>query len=687
MVEFWGCFKVRRIAIAIVFLGPAYPRVTFAEGKPKIISLQIIPAQTTISLQQTLQLSAIATLSDGTTRNDTKIVKWKSSSKQIVFVKKHPGLISASEVGAASITATEHKVVALEALRVVLSTSSLPIVLFSNPTDGEIMSIQTDNGYQVQIFGQRNAAGIPTDLTAFDTTDTTGALSHYTVDSNFRPLEIADSSGAHFQFTWASDTTGIVTATSPDGKVQASASLNLGTSVASGAPASLISRHRESSSESPPSGVATVRVSSCKGQNPEDGATVTFQIPFGEGSIQATSQGSGIYLAQIPSPSSISPSVQDLTEAAGELLDAPCIAQESASMINPNFDDDVCQAVNEALTAYPEGASLEQAELIEQACKTLFLGFEGACNVAEPFGESISGTINSAANTIDNAPYSLQITASLDGTNLGRYYSVKPTGPFGPFEIDDFPCREVSSVQVQPSDFGLAIGESSPLFATAFDMNGVAISSAQFIWSAQQTDGTDPPTLNLSATTGPAITVTSFENPQIQSTASVENTVLAQETKSGVLGGTAVTVYGQIVCGFDPGYVGSINPFFMGCAGPNPDGTPIQDVDFVYCYNYTPIPQQLDLSITGSNMFLTGDASEPVFAPCLPNGSQVTNFSLQMAPQSSCAVDFGFNPVASSTDQIVSGVLSGNFVSGADTIQLLQNTLEYELGDNHGTCP
>lgn len=109
-------------------------------GSAALVGINISAATESIPLGDTLQLSAIGTLTDGTTQDLTGSVSWASSSPQVLSVRG-AGLVAGVSIGAAGVTAASGSITAAKSLSVsapVLSSIQLAPVGPTVPLGGSL---------------------------------------------------------------------------------------------------------------------------------------------------------------------------------------------------------------------------------------------------------------------------------------------------------------------------------------------------------------------------------------------------------------------------------------------------------------------------------------------------------------------------------------------------------------------
>jgi len=116
-------------------------------GSAALVGITISAATESIPLGDTLQLSALGTLTDGTTQDLTGSVSWASSSPQVLSVRG-AGLVAGVSIGAAGVTAASGGISAAKSLSVsapVLSSIQLAPVAPTVPLGGSLQLTITGN--------------------------------------------------------------------------------------------------------------------------------------------------------------------------------------------------------------------------------------------------------------------------------------------------------------------------------------------------------------------------------------------------------------------------------------------------------------------------------------------------------------------------------------------------------------
>jgi hypothetical protein len=370
-----------------------------------------------------------------------------------------------------------------------MTPTPVPYVLFSNPTDPEILQANTSNG-SIDFFGDRDSTGLPTAITGFQSTDASGLVSYYWLDAEQRPLRIQDSSGTIFTYVWTSSTTGVVTAISPDGTEEISADITLPQPANSDNAAQVLRRSvsakasRSSAlSSSGADDSASVQVFACSAQ-PEDGATVTIipiggfggTVVFGAPILAADVPGTGTYVAQLPTPN---------TNANTEAAQATAASNDVGSLCDSvETTETLCSGLEEVAELLDNPPVLA----IAASCEGLFSVLSDICFNKSGIATGIGGLIDLYANG-QIPPLTLEATATLDGTTLSQTLSSIPAiGPFPGFDISSFPCRPVDHVDILPPTATISVGQSQLFTAAAKDANDKVISGLSFNWTSSDPD-------------------------------------------------------------------------------------------------------------------------------------------------------------------------------------------------------
>ncbi|MBS1807440.1 MAG: BACON domain-containing protein [Acidobacteria bacterium] len=91
--------------------------------------------------------------------------------------------------------------------------------IYSNPTDPLLYSTSLASGERVETFGNRNAQGVPANITAMNVMDVAGQRTQFILDAQGRPVQIVAFNQTVFQVDWKVPTAPVITATSPDGSI------------------------------------------------------------------------------------------------------------------------------------------------------------------------------------------------------------------------------------------------------------------------------------------------------------------------------------------------------------------------------------------------------------------------------------------------------------------------------------
>ena len=94
---------------------------TLTVAPPALTSIAVTPQTPSLTINQSVQLSAIGTLTDGTTQDLSNVVKWSSTPTGVLTVSA-TGLATASSPGTATVTASDGSITASDALAVAQPT-------------------------------------------------------------------------------------------------------------------------------------------------------------------------------------------------------------------------------------------------------------------------------------------------------------------------------------------------------------------------------------------------------------------------------------------------------------------------------------------------------------------------------------------------------------------------------------
>ena len=96
-------------------------RSTLTVAPPALTSIAVTPQTPSLTINQSVQLSAIGTLTDGTTQDLSNAVKWSSTPTGVLTVSA-TGLATANSPGTATVTASDGSITASDALAVAQPT-------------------------------------------------------------------------------------------------------------------------------------------------------------------------------------------------------------------------------------------------------------------------------------------------------------------------------------------------------------------------------------------------------------------------------------------------------------------------------------------------------------------------------------------------------------------------------------
>ena len=94
---------------------------TLTVAPPALTSIAVTPQTPSLTINQSVQLRAIGTLTDGTTQDLSNVVKWSSTPTGVLTVSA-TGLATASSPGTATVTASDGSITASDALAVAQPT-------------------------------------------------------------------------------------------------------------------------------------------------------------------------------------------------------------------------------------------------------------------------------------------------------------------------------------------------------------------------------------------------------------------------------------------------------------------------------------------------------------------------------------------------------------------------------------
>jgi hypothetical protein len=178
--------------------------------------------------------------------------------------------------------------------------------LNSNLTDPLALHKQAIDGSKVDYYGTKDPTGLMTQMYAARVTDPTGKATSWSFDSLNRPAKLMAANGTALQLSWQTNNQAPVTAVSPDGSV----ALTVPYTFQASSTASTAWIERPAASAPSPASAIQVIVSGCSPTELIDGADVYLnyqQLRDQAETIPAIGNGggTGAYVAQVPTPSSI----------------------------------------------------------------------------------------------------------------------------------------------------------------------------------------------------------------------------------------------------------------------------------------------------------------------------------------------------------------------------------------------
>jgi TPP-dependent trihydroxycyclohexane-1,2-dione (THcHDO) dehydratase len=218
--------------------------------------------------------------------------------------------------------------------------------LNSNLTDPLALHKQAIDGSKVDYYGTKDPTGLMTQMYAARVTDPTGKATSWSFDSLNRPTQLMAANGTALQLSWQTNNQAPVTAVSPDGSV----ALTVPYTFQASSTASTAWIERPAASAPSPASAIQVIVSGCSPTELIDGADVYLnyqQLGDQAETIPAIGNGggTGAYVAQVPTPSSILSDVAALGQSVKNAIQPVCDQLDINQVTSPQFDTAVCSAV------------------------------------------------------------------------------------------------------------------------------------------------------------------------------------------------------------------------------------------------------------------------------------------------------------------------------------------------------
>jgi len=435
-----------------------------------VASISIAPQNLTIFLNSSQPFDAVATFSDRSVQDVTKTARWLSSEPSTASVSS-AGVVTGLKAGTASISAAIGPV--KSSTSVTISSSTSGVTLVDDFTDSRLMRYQPGDGSLVTYAGNRNKNGLAAAVTSVLETTSDGKTQSITFDSEGRINQMNTSDGSQLSIDWSSPSKPVLTTISADRTSIAAVVIpanNASTGANSGIAAQRSLRNKAQPADSSSSAIQTVRVASCKGAIPEDGAHVyvTKSGVGGGGPIPANLLGNGVYGVYLPSGPTGEPDAQ-LSQGMQNALSNICGSDPTAPTLS-------LEACNE----YPPGWA-------QLACTLAVGAYKAVCVGAS----AINGT-QAVLTYINNKSPSVDVIAdvTLNGqTERQTLSNQPPQGPYPSFEFTDFACLQIDHVKVSPGSAAIDLGQYQPLEATAVDENSKIITSSALKWTWSPSDG------------------------------------------------------------------------------------------------------------------------------------------------------------------------------------------------------
>jgi len=293
--------------------------------------------------------------------------------------------------------------------------SSTNFTAFVNPGDPLLLRAETLDGKVIDYFGERDANGLATAVTSIRVRFADGEVTTILLDDQSRPVRVFTPNGVLFEILWLTQTSIVLTATSPNGSLQITLPVDLNSVDASSL--TQASRHCANCSEprvgllgmenkyteiaslkipafpirsskvlrshakvgtravtkaalpavqSTSNITANVRVFDCGPEDLADVEATIVGLPFG--TIAGKPQGGGLFRIDIPSPGKVA---QDNIQAVkdsiiGKVASVGCDLQDALGSAG------VCAAIAGTVDLFIAGPTGPEAAAIFAACQQRF---------------------------------------------------------------------------------------------------------------------------------------------------------------------------------------------------------------------------------------------------------------------------------------------------------------------------
>jgi len=496
------------IGMVLLVSGLAIEAGAASDLTPTLKSLAVSPGAGTVPAGKTLQYSATATYSDGSTKNVTDLATWSSSFPMTAKVSE-TGIASAVSSGVTMISAKFLGDTASVPCLVPIPTTGIPdVTLYGNPTDSRLVSEKLSDGSIVEYFGAKDAKGLATSISTIVINRTNGNSATAAFDGEGRPTLFHGSLGGSIVVNWTSTNEGTVAAISPDGK------LTVGP-VRFGVPAiepdslhsqfgpfdGLLRQIRSAERASISRGISTtlpvttVEVSRCNGRPVKD-ATVLLKVETKDQPVQILpSSGQNVagfydfYLA-VPDPTpglTAGQICNDFETAATQICKAGGRISKIVSVIGGAIATLTAVIVPELLIV--DILATEFQGIVQPTCDVLFAPIPGQPGKTS-FDEGCK-LVDSLENDTNPNPKTLTPYAYLHERSLEPFtappHVVPGDDPSANFEInaEDTGDCGTASVAVSPDPVILPVDSSLALSAQAFDGDFNPVSDS-FSWNSSK---------------------------------------------------------------------------------------------------------------------------------------------------------------------------------------------------------
>jgi hypothetical protein len=393
-------------------------------------------------------------------------VTWSSSNPGVATVSSS-GVATTVGQGTVSIIASSGTVQGSTSLTVPQSSGGL--VLNTNPTDSLLLLGTGSDGTKVHFYGNRDATGVPSGLSAVSATQPDGSVQSALLDAQGRLVQESDSAGVTFEINWTSSTTGVATAYPNAGTTPISVSFDTSSAPASNSspthPKAKITRDvpSQSSSQSSTQFTASVR-DSCSPSNPIDTADVQVVFTNNSGTSSVpyvlAPAGDGNYTAEFASSQIYSGNYASMASTAQGLINGFC--QDTAQVSNL-----ICSLINLALADQTAGLTKGQATVIQAACLRV--------NPATKVCNALNSAVNSWADDYNPTLTSYSVTAALSGAQAPAPATGDLSNPKANVQFPE--CQVPTSLQIRPAAKAIGVGQNQGISVDLLSGDVVLLSS------------------------------------------------------------------------------------------------------------------------------------------------------------------------------------------------------------------